>query len=98
MIKVSWMWRSGSTGESMRKLSSEGVGLRRKVCLTGDWAGLMLASICSDRCRRADGKSGSSMLMAIFENCVEHMKLAKMLMVLMLKNDCGILPNGLEYF
>lgn len=53
-------------GESGRKLSSEGVGLSRNVCLTGDWVPVMLAKTRLERRRRLDGNSRRPMFDVIF--------------------------------
>ena len=58
-------------GESGRKLSSEGVGLSRNVCLTGDWVPVMLTRTCLERRRRLDGNSRRSMFDVILSLSLE---------------------------
>ena len=47
-------------GESLRKVVCVGLGLRRKVCLTGETVSLMLLSVCRDWRREGVGKVGKS--------------------------------------
>ena len=64
-INESCLDADGRTGESMRKLCSDGLGLRRKVCSTGERVASTVASVDSERRRNVAGKVGESIAMVM---------------------------------